>query len=102
MKPHATVPRDPSGPAGMLALSLSHSSRATGVHNLDSVFLISLSSVSARCLIARDNTFGWVPFFLVTTIATIPVLALLLWIARREGRRSNESSPMPEFRTAEQ
>jgi PAT family beta-lactamase induction signal transducer AmpG len=27
---------------------------------------------------------GWVPFFLVTTVATIPALVLLVWIARRD------------------
>jgi PAT family beta-lactamase induction signal transducer AmpG len=27
---------------------------------------------------------GWVPFFLLTTVATIPALLLLLWIARRD------------------
>ena len=26
---------------------------------------------------------GWVPFFLLTTVATVPALLLLVWIARR-------------------
>jgi sugar phosphate permease len=27
---------------------------------------------------------GWVPFFIMTTIATVPALLLLVWIARRD------------------
>jgi hypothetical protein len=27
---------------------------------------------------------GWVDFFLMTTVVTIPALILLLWIGRRE------------------
>jgi PAT family beta-lactamase induction signal transducer AmpG len=27
---------------------------------------------------------GWVPFFLLTTVATIPALLLLVWIGRRD------------------
>ena len=30
---------------------------------------------------------GWVPFFMLTTVATIPALVLLIWIARRDGKR---------------
>lgn len=45
--------------------------------------------------------YGWVPFFLLTTVVTIPALALLVWISRRDVPRSNESSPLPELRTAD-
>jgi PAT family beta-lactamase induction signal transducer AmpG len=50
-----------------------------------------LSSLAAvgRTMVASSggvlaDKLGWVPFFLVTTVATIPALVLLLWIARRD------------------
>ena len=50
-----------------------------------------LSSLAAvgRTMVASSggvlaDKFGWVPFFLLTTVATIPALLLLLWIARRD------------------
>jgi PAT family beta-lactamase induction signal transducer AmpG len=67
-----------------------------------------LSSLTAvgRTLVASSGgvlaeRFGWVPFFLLTTVATIPALALLVWISRRDVPRSNENSPVPELRTAD-
>jgi MFS transporter, PAT family, beta-lactamase induction signal transducer AmpG len=30
------------------------------------------------------DTLGWVPFFLLTTVATVPALLLIAWIARRQ------------------
>ncbi len=49
-----------------------------------------LSSLAAvgRTLMASSggvlaDKFGWVPFFLLTTVATVPALLLLVWIARR-------------------
>jgi MFS transporter, PAT family, beta-lactamase induction signal transducer AmpG len=54
-----------------------------------------LSSLAAvgRTLIASSGgllaqEFGWVRFFLMTTVITIPALILLLWIARRGGMTS--------------
>jgi MFS transporter, PAT family, beta-lactamase induction signal transducer AmpG len=51
-----------------------------------------LSSLAAvgRTLVASSGgvlaeRLGWVPFFMVTTVATLPALALLIWIARRDG-----------------
>jgi MFS transporter, PAT family, beta-lactamase induction signal transducer AmpG len=51
-----------------------------------------LSSLAAvgRTLVASSagvmaDRLGWVSFFLVTTVATLPALALLLWIARYGG-----------------
>jgi PAT family beta-lactamase induction signal transducer AmpG len=35
---------------------------------------------------------GWVPFFLITTAASVPALLLLWWIMRREARLSDENS----------
>jgi MFS transporter, PAT family, beta-lactamase induction signal transducer AmpG len=34
---------------------------------------------------------GWVPFFMLTTVATIPALVLLIWIARRDAGSSPAS-----------
>jgi MFS transporter, PAT family, beta-lactamase induction signal transducer AmpG len=67
-----------------------------------------LSSVASvgRTLVASSGgviaeRFGWVPFFLLTTVATIPALALLVWISRRDVKPSNENAPLPDLRTAE-
>ena len=51
-------------------------------------FLSSLAAVG-RTMVASSggllaDRLGWVPFFLLTTVATIPALLLLLWIARRD------------------
>ncbi|HUO04550.1 MAG TPA: hypothetical protein VMU16_05070, partial [Candidatus Binataceae bacterium] len=51
--------------------------------------LSSLSSVG-RTMVASSggllaDKIGWVSFFLLTTVATVPALLLLLWIARRGG-----------------
>lgn len=35
---------------------------------------------------------GWVPFFLITTAASVPALLLLVWIMRREGQRLGDKS----------
>jgi MFS transporter, PAT family, beta-lactamase induction signal transducer AmpG len=58
-----------------------------------------LSSLAAvgRTMIASSGgvlaqQFGWVRFFLMTTVITIPALILLVWIARRGGMTSIEAS----------
>jgi MFS transporter, PAT family, beta-lactamase induction signal transducer AmpG len=58
-----------------------------------------LSSLAAvgRTMIASSGgllaqEFGWVRFYLMTTIITIPALILLVWIARRGGMASVEES----------
>jgi MFS transporter, PAT family, beta-lactamase induction signal transducer AmpG len=58
-----------------------------------------LSSLAAvgRTMIASSGgllaqQFGWVRFFLMTTIITIPALLLLVWIGRRGGMASVETS----------
>ena len=60
-----------------------------------------LSSLAAvgRTMVASSggvlaDKLGWVPFFLLTTVATIPALLLLIWISRRNpeplpGRRKS-------------
>jgi PAT family beta-lactamase induction signal transducer AmpG len=60
--------------------------------------LLSSLALVGRTLVASSSgflaeTFGWIPFFLLTTVVTLPALALLLWIARREARDSNQPSP---------
>jgi len=64
-----------------------------------------LSSVAAmgRTLVASSggilaDKLGWVSFFLLTTVATIPALALLVWIARHSAAPSE--SPLPRFTSA--
>jgi PAT family beta-lactamase induction signal transducer AmpG len=62
--------------------------------------LSSLASVG-RTLVASSGgvlaeRFGWVPFFLVTTVATIPALLLLVWISRRQATQSAQTPPVPE------
>ena len=51
-----------------------------------------LSSLAAvgRTFVASSggvlaDKLGWVPFFMLTTVATIPALVLLIWIARRDA-----------------
>jgi MFS transporter, PAT family, beta-lactamase induction signal transducer AmpG len=61
-----------------------------------------LSSLAAvgRTLVASSGgvlaeALGWAPFFLLTTVATVPALLLLIWISRREVREFKESSGWP-------
>jgi PAT family beta-lactamase induction signal transducer AmpG len=61
-----------------------------------------LSSLAAvgRTLVASSggvlaDRLGWVPFFLLTTVATLPALLLLAWIARHSARQSDRQSPLP-------
>lgn len=51
-----------------------------------------LSSLAAvgRTIVASSggvlaDKLGWVPFFILTTVATLPALVLLIWIARRNA-----------------
>ena len=61
--------------------------------------LSSLASVG-RTLVASSSGvlaegLGWVRFFLLTTIVTVPALLLLVWIARREVAHPDQPSPVP-------
>ncbi len=56
-----------------------------------------LSSLAAvgRTLVASSGgvlaeALGWVPFFLLTTVVTVPALLLLVWIARRDEAQSHK------------
>lgn len=64
-----------------------------------------LSSLAAvgRTMVASlggvlADKLGWVPFFLLTTVATLPALLLLLWIARRGTVHSGEENSGDEAR----
>ncbi|MGI0133820.1 MAG: hypothetical protein ACREBW_02530, partial [Candidatus Micrarchaeaceae archaeon] len=58
--------------------------------------LSSLTFLGAKVLGASSGVLadavGWVPFFLITTGASVPALLLLVWIMRREGRNAAQSS----------
>ncbi|HZY58593.1 MAG TPA: MFS transporter [Candidatus Binataceae bacterium] len=61
-----------------------------------------LSSLAAvgRTLVASSggvlaDSLGWVPFFLLTTVVTVPALVLLVWIARRDPAQSERPLPLP-------
>jgi PAT family beta-lactamase induction signal transducer AmpG len=61
-----------------------------------------LSSLAAvgRTMVASSggvlaDRLGWVPFFLLTTMATVPALLLLVLIARRGATQSDRQSALP-------
>ena len=58
--------------------------------------LSSLTFVGAKVFGASSGVLadavGWVPFFLITSAASVPALLLLVWIMRREGRTVGENS----------
>lgn len=61
-----------------------------------------LSSVASvgRTLVASSGgilseSLGWVRFFLLSTLVTLPALALLVWMSRREFAASHETSGSP-------
>jgi MFS transporter, PAT family, beta-lactamase induction signal transducer AmpG len=60
--------------------------------------LSSLASLG-RTLVASSSglmaeRLGWVQFFLITTVASIPALLLLVWFARRGAAKSDQQSPL--------
>jgi MFS transporter, PAT family, beta-lactamase induction signal transducer AmpG len=59
---------------------------ATQYALLTSLASIGMNLVSASGGFLADQL-GWIPFFLIATVACLPALALLLWIMRREGAR---------------
>jgi PAT family beta-lactamase induction signal transducer AmpG len=59
---------------------------ATQYALLTSLASIGMNLVSASGGFLADQL-GWIPFFLITTLACLPGLGLLLWIMRREGAR---------------
>lgn len=66
-----------------------------------------LSSLAAvgRTLVASSggvlaDKLGWVTFFLLTTVATVPALLLLVWIARRGAMQLDRQSASPVSTTS--
>jgi PAT family beta-lactamase induction signal transducer AmpG len=66
-----------------------------------------LSSLAAvgRTLVASSggvlaDKLGWVPFFLLTTVATAPALLLLVWIVRRGAMQLDRDLPSPVSTTS--
>ena len=62
--------------------------------------LLSSIAVVGRTLVASSSgilaeRLGWVPFFLLTTVVTMPALLLLVWIERRESAQPSRQSPLP-------
>jgi PAT family beta-lactamase induction signal transducer AmpG len=66
-----------------------------------------LSSLTAvgRTLVASSggvlaDKLGWIQFFLLTTVATLPALLLLIWIARRTTMQLEQELPAPASTTS--
>jgi MFS transporter, PAT family, beta-lactamase induction signal transducer AmpG len=62
--------------------------------------LFSSLTVVGRTLVASSSgvlaeTLGWVPFWLLTTVVTIPALLLLVWIARQDAKQPTQELPLP-------
>jgi PAT family beta-lactamase induction signal transducer AmpG len=64
---------------------------ATQYALLSSLAAVGRSVVASSSGVLAD-AFGWVQFFLITSAVTVPALLLLLWIMRREARKSDENS----------
>ena len=43
---------------------------------------------------ALSESIGWVPFFVLTTVASLPAILLLLWIERRSAGQTNRADPV--------
>ena len=74
--------------AGSALVSYLSSLCSPGFTATQYALLSSLASVG-RTLVASSggvlaDKLGWVPFFLLTTVATVPALMLLVWIAHRD------------------
>lgn len=65
---------------------------ATQYAILSSIALVGRSLVASSGGVLAEKL-GWVSFFLLTTVVTLPALALLVWISRREVK-SNHRSPL--------
>jgi MFS transporter, PAT family, beta-lactamase induction signal transducer AmpG len=61
--------------------------------------LLSSLATVGRTVVASSSGFiaealGWVPFFLITSVVTVPALLLLIWIARRQKIESGPEPPI--------
>lgn len=61
--------------------------------------LSSLSSLGHNVVASSSGVLaerlGWVSFFALTTVVTVPALLLLVWIVRHAARSANQNSPLP-------
>jgi PAT family beta-lactamase induction signal transducer AmpG len=81
---------------GYLSSLCSPGFTATQYALLSSIALVGRSLVASSSGILAERL-GWVPFFLLTTIVTIPALLLLVWIGRREAAHSSQATQVPAF-----
>jgi PAT family beta-lactamase induction signal transducer AmpG len=63
--------------------------------------LLASLAVLGRTIVAStggwlSETIGWVPFFWLTTVASLPALLLLVWIERR-NTQSDGGRAVPSF-----
>lgn len=61
--------------------------------------LLSSFMVVGRTLVASSSgklseTMGWIPFWLLTTVITLPALALLIWIGRQGLKQAEQAVPV--------
>lgn len=61
--------------------------------------LLSSVAMVGRTLVASSSgklseTMGWIPFWLLTTVVTIPALLLLAWITRQDARQPAQPIPV--------
>jgi len=68
---------------------------ATQYALLSSLAAVGRTMVASSAGLLADKL-GWVPFFMLTTVATIPALALLIWIARRDPAPLREPGRQPD------
>jgi MFS transporter, PAT family, beta-lactamase induction signal transducer AmpG len=61
---------------------------ATQYALLSSLAAVGRTLVASSCGVLADRL-GWAPFFLLSTVATVPALLLLVWIARRATPQSD-------------
>ncbi len=62
--------------------------------------ILSSLTVIGRTLFASTSgklseVMGWVPFWLLTTVVTIPALLLLIWIGRQPAKQAEQPVPVP-------
>lgn len=64
--------------------------------------LLASLAVFGRTIVAStggwlSEAIGWVPFFWLTTVASLPALVLLVWIERRKATQSDGGRAVPSF-----
>jgi PAT family beta-lactamase induction signal transducer AmpG len=64
--------------------------------------LLSSLTMLGRTVVAStggwlSEAIGWVPFFLITTVASLPALLLVVWIERRAAAQSGGSRAVPSL-----